>query len=72
MTDTPPPGRRFRFTLTHAIVLGLVVGGLLGWLEPEFAKSLKWISTLFLRLIRMLVAPLLFTTLVAGIAGIGG
>jgi proton glutamate symport protein len=72
MMDTPPPGRRFRFTLTHAIVLGLVIGALLGWLEPEFAKSLKWISTLFLRLIRMLVAPLLFTTLVAGIAGIGG
>jgi proton glutamate symport protein len=72
MTDTPAPGRRFRFTLTHAIVLGLVIGGLLGWLSPEFAKSLKWISTLFLRLIRMLVAPLLFTTLVAGIAGIGG
>lgn len=72
MTDTPPPGRRFRFTLTHWILLGLVIGGLLGWLEPEFAKSLKWLSTLFLRLIRMLVAPLLVTTLVAGIAGIGG
>jgi proton glutamate symport protein len=72
MTDTPAPGRRFRFTLTHGIVAGLVIGGLLGWLEPEFAKSLKWISDLFIRLIRMLVAPLLFTTLVAGIAGIGG
>jgi proton glutamate symport protein len=71
MTDTPAPGR-FRFTLTHAIVLGLVIGGLLGWLAPGFALSLRWISTLFLRLIRMLVAPLLFTTLVAGIAGIGG
>jgi proton glutamate symport protein len=72
MTDTPAPGRRFRFTLTHGIVAGLVIGGLLGWLTPGFAASLKPISQLFLRLIRMLVAPLLFTTLVAGIAGIGG
>ncbi|HEX8112407.1 MAG TPA: cation:dicarboxylase symporter family transporter, partial [Kofleriaceae bacterium] len=72
MTDTPAPERRFRFTLTHGIVLGLVIGGLLGWLFPEFAVSLKWISTLFLRLIKMLLAPLLLTTLVVGIAGAGG
>lgn len=71
MTDTPPPGRRFRFTLTHAILLGLVIGGLLGWLVPERAVSLKWISDLFMRLIRMLIALLLVTTLVAGIAGAG-
>jgi proton glutamate symport protein len=72
MTDTPAPGRRFRFTLTHGIVLGLVIGGLLGWLAPEFAVSLKWISDLFLRLIRMVLGPLLFTTLIVGVAGAGG
>jgi proton glutamate symport protein len=72
MTDTPVPGRRFRFTLTHQIVLGLVIGCLLGWLAPGFAASLKPISQLFLRLIRMVLGPLLFTTLVAGIAGAGG
>jgi proton glutamate symport protein len=72
MTDTPAPGRRFRFTLTHGIVLGLVIGGLLGWLAPEFAVKLKWISDLFLRLIRMVLGPLLFTTLIVGVAGAGG
>ena len=72
MTDTPAPVRRFRFTLTHGIVIGLVIGGLLGWLTPEFAVSLKWISTLFLRLIKMVLGPLLLTTLVVGIAGAGG
>lgn len=72
MTDTPAPGQRFRFTLTHQIVVGLVVGGLLGWMFPDFAVSLKWISTLFLRLIKMLLAPLLVTTLVVGVAGAGG
>jgi proton glutamate symport protein len=71
ITDLAPPGG-FRLTLTHQILLGLVVGCLLGWLVPDFAVSLKPISQLFLRLIKMIVGPLLLTTLVAGIAGAGG
>ena len=65
------PGR-LRFTLTHQIVLGLLIGVLIGWLFPSFATSLKPIGQLFLRLIKMVLAPLLFTTLVAGLAGTGG
>lgn len=72
MTDTQPPGdRRFRLTLTHQIFLGLVIGCLIGWLFPAFGVSLKPISQLFLRLIKMILGPLLLTTLVAGIAGTG-
>jgi proton glutamate symport protein len=72
-TDPPPPaGRRFRVTLTQQILVGLVLGCLIGWLAPSFAVSLKPASDLFLRLIRMVLGPLLFTTLVAGIAGAGG
>jgi proton glutamate symport protein len=70
-TDPAHPGRRFRFTLTHQILLGLVVGCLIGALAPSFAKELGWISQLFLRLIKMVLAPLLVTTLVAGVAGAG-
>jgi proton glutamate symport protein len=71
-TELPPPaGRRFRFTLTRQILVGLVLGCLIGWLAPSFAVSLKPASDLFLRLIRMVLGPLLFTTLVAGIAGAG-
>lgn len=70
-TDSPPPGRRRRFTLTQQILVGLVLGCLIGWLAPSFAVSLKPISQLFLRLIKMLLGPLLLTTLVAGIAGAG-
>jgi proton glutamate symport protein len=70
--DPPPSGRRrFRITLTHQIVLGLVIGCVLGWLAPSCAISLKPISQIFLRLIRMVLGPLLLTTLVAGIAGAG-
>jgi proton glutamate symport protein len=71
MTDSPPPDRRFRVTLTHQILLGLVLGCLIGWLFPSFATSLDPISKIFLRMIRVLVGPLLFTTLVAGLAGAG-
>lgn len=67
----PPAGRRFRFTLTQQILVGLVLGCLIGWLAPSFAVSLKPASDLFLRLIRMVLGPLLLTTLVAGIAGAG-
>src|SRR5262245_21177702 len=70
MTDTP--AGRFRLTLTHPMLLGLVLGCLLGWLVPGFATSLKPIAQLFLRLIKMIIGPLLLTTLVAGIAGAGG
>jgi proton glutamate symport protein len=71
MTDTPAASR-FRFTLTRQILLGLVIGILLGWLYPRFAIELKPIAQLFLRLIRMIIALLLVTTLVAGVAGAGG
>ena len=70
-TDAPTPGG-FRVTLTQQILLGLVIGCLLGWLVPDFAISLKPISLLFLQLIKMIVGPLLLTTLVAGVAGAGG
>jgi proton glutamate symport protein len=72
--DQPPaePRRGFRLTLTHQIVIGLVAGLLIGWLAPATGVQLKPISDLFLRLIRLVLAPLLFTTLVAGVAGAGG
>lgn len=72
MNDTQPPaGRRFRLTLTHQILVGLVLGCLIGWLYPHFALSLEPVSQLFLRLIKMILGPLLLTTLVVGVAGTG-
>jgi proton glutamate symport protein len=66
------PRRRFPLSLSQQIVLGLVIGGLLGWLRPDYAVALKPVSELFLRLIRMVLGPLLLTTLVSGVAGAGG
>lgn len=61
-----------RFTPTHQLVLGLALGVALGVLVPDHAVQLKPVRDLFLQLIRMVLAPLLFTTLVSGVAGAGG
>src|SRR5215207_1595761 len=60
-----------RISLTQWIILSMIVGVLLGWLAPGFAVSLKPLSTIFLNMIKSLIAPLLFATLVVGIAGHG-
>lgn len=60
-----------RLSLTQWIFVGMAVGLLVGWLAPDFAVGLRPLSTIFLRLIRSIVAPLIFATLVVGIAGHG-
>ena len=60
-----------RLSLTHWIFLGMAGGVLAGWLAPGFAAGLKPLSTVFLRMIKSMVVPLLFGTLVMGIAGHG-
>jgi proton glutamate symport protein len=60
-----------RISLTTWIFAGMAAGVALGIAAPEFAKQLGPVSSVFLRLIRSIIAPLLFGTLVAGIAGGG-
>src|SRR5215472_12240572 len=62
-------------TLTQQIFIGLaagiVIGALVDRYNPGLAPYLNPFSQLFLRLIKMIIAPLIFGTLVAGIAGAG-
>src|SRR5215813_10512131 len=60
-----------RLSLTAWIFIGMAAGVALGILAPDFAKQLGILSTIFLRLIRSIIAPLIFATLVYGIAGGG-
>jgi proton glutamate symport protein len=61
-----------RVSLTAWIFIGMAVGVLIGVVAPGIAKQLGPLSAIFLRLIRSIVALLIFATLVAGIAGSGG
>src|SRR2546426_34277 len=60
-----------RRTLTQWIIAAMVVGVVVGIFFPRFAVSLSPISTVFLRMIKSIIVPLIFGTLVVGIAGHG-
>jgi len=58
-------------TLTQWILVSMVVGAVFGYLEPTTAQSLRPLSTTFLRMIKSIIVPIIFGTLVVGIAGHG-
>jgi proton glutamate symport protein len=60
-----------KISLTQWIMLAMVLGVGIGWMFPEGSQHLRLFSSLFLRLIKCLLVPLLFGTLVVGIAGHG-
>ena len=57
--------------LYSQVLIAIVLGVLLGWLQPEWGKALKWLGDGFIALIKMLIAPIIFCTIVHGIASIG-
>ena len=65
-----------RISLTWWIFIGMVLGVALGIIareigHPEYATSLRPISITFLRMIKSIIVPIIFGTLVVGIAGHG-
>jgi proton glutamate symport protein len=60
-----------KISLTAWIFIGMVAGIALGAFLPDVGKQLAPVSNVFLRLIRSIIAPLLFGTLVYGVAGGG-
>jgi proton glutamate symport protein len=58
-------------SLTTQIFVGLVAGILIGIVWPSTGVAVKPLADVFLRMIKMIIAPLLFSTLVVGIAGSG-
>src|SRR6266851_10325761 len=61
----------YRPSLTTQILIGLVLGGLLGYLSPKWGNNIYFLRDIFLNLIKSIIAPLIFSTLVVGIAGGG-
>src|SRR5436190_13428290 len=66
-----PPSRGRAPSGTTQIFIGLAIGIVVGYVWPEVGVGIKPLADLFLRMIKMIIAPLLFATLVVGIAGTG-
>ena len=60
-----------RISLTKWILISMVIGVFVGWIWPDIGVSLKPLSTIFLRMIKSIIVPIIFGTLVVGIAGHG-
>ena len=67
----PPPPRKPRFyeVLYVQVIFAIIVGILLGHFFPEFGESLKPLGDAFIKLVKMIIAPVIFLTVVTGIAG---
>ena len=59
----------YKKSLTAWIMVSMVLGVLIGYEYPAFSQELKFLRQIFLNLVKAIVAPLLFSTLVVGIAG---
>lgn len=68
---TTPRKPWYRLSLTTWILIGLVAGGLLGYVRPDWGNKVYFLRDIFLNLIKSIIAPLVFSTLVVGVAGGG-
>jgi len=63
--------RKFHRSLYFRVILGIVLGVLLGVFYPHTAEAMKPLGDGFIKLIRMMIGPIIFFTVVVGIASIG-
>lgn len=80
MSNTETPKTSFFRGLTGQIIIAMLLGAVLGVIihnstgidtAQEFSSKIKMLATIFIRLVQMIIAPLVFTTLVVGIAKLG-
>ena len=80
MTTTTTKKTSFLKGLTGQILIAMFLGAILGVIihnsttvesAQEFSNKIKMLATIFIRLVQMIIAPLVFTTLVVGIAKLG-
>ncbi|MEZ5499056.1 MAG: C4-dicarboxylate transporter DctA [Steroidobacteraceae bacterium] len=64
------PRTGLRISLYAQVIAAIVLGVAVGYLWPDFAQSLRWLGDGFIKLVRMIVAPVIFLTIVTGIGGL--
>jgi aerobic C4-dicarboxylate transport protein len=72
---TTPATKRRKKPLWHHlyfwVLLGIAVGIAIGLFAPALGAQMKWLADLFIKLVKMVIAPTIFATVVVGIAGLG-
>ncbi|OAJ73282.1 glutamate:protein symporter [Brevibacillus sp. SKDU10] len=57
--------------LTFQVITGVILGIIIGFIFPEFGAKLKVLADVFIKMIKMVIPPIVFFTIVHGIAGMG-
>ena len=60
-------GKWFDIVLWKRILAALVLGAIAGYFLGDTVNNFKWVGDLFIRMIKMLIVPLVFLTLVSGV-----
>jgi aerobic C4-dicarboxylate transport protein len=63
--------KRFYSSLLFQVSVGIIVGVTLGFVNPDIAKQLKPLGIGFIKMIKMMIGPIIFGTIVVGIAKMG-
>src|ERR1700742_2510382 len=66
-----PVKKPFTHTLYFWVLLAILAGGIFGYVDPAHAVALKPLGDGFIALVKMLIAPVIFCTVVLGIVGAG-
>ena len=67
--DKDPAPRPFYKSLYLQVITAIVIGVLLGYFSPQTGEAMKPLGDGFIKLIKMIIAPIIFCTVVIGIAG---
>ena len=71
MSDNNANSKSWYFQLHWQVLIALVAGVAFGWLAPAASEGIGFLGDIFLRLLKMIIIPLIFTSLVSGIASLG-
>jgi aerobic C4-dicarboxylate transport protein len=71
LPSTPAARKPWYLQFYLQILLAVVIGVLVGWLDPVLGKALKPLGDGFIKLVKMIIAPIIFCTVVHGIASMG-
>ena len=64
--------KKSKFPLHWQILIALILGTLYGIFIPDYVKYVDWMGDLFMRALKMIIVPLILTSIISGVANIGG